>query len=209
MKHLCILIFSLSSTYCIYAQNGDFEGSIEYSIRQVAKNEQIDITLYENAFGTSYTSFIKKGSYKQVYKSASTIDWLVYDNNSNRYYFKQPNKDTIYFTDCSKEPDKYIVKETTLEETILGYTCHSLEVSSSEQKQTIFYAPELKLNPDYFAQHKCYAYNLIAKYCKSVYLKYILETESVIATYEATKINKHKLDDSIFQLPDLPLKILN
>jgi hypothetical protein len=64
----------------------------------------------------------------------------------------------------------------------------------------------LYLDPTFFKDHKFGGYDLITAATESVYLKIISDFGFVKGIAEADSIVEKKLDDNIFELPDLPMK---
>ncbi|GAA4462605.1 hypothetical protein GCM10023093_09530 [Nemorincola caseinilytica] len=189
-------------------QRKEFEGTIEFSTKEVAKDTLAGTGAYTSTFGTSYTTYLKKGSYKQVLEHG-TLEWIMYDKYANRYCFKAHDRDTIYFLDCSKETGRSAIGRIDAQATILGYKCRAIEMKDEEGTQTVFYSPKLRMSKKYFTRHKCMSFDLMSEYCNAPYLKIIAETGSSTIITEAKKVTRKKLDDNIFALPDLPYKQLN
>ena len=133
----------------------------------------------------------------------------MYDNSANRYYFKIPNVDTLYFVDCSIETDEYTIRKTDKKERLIGYNCSSIELTGGGRKHTIFYAPQLYLNPKHLSRSVYHGNNLVAAESESVYLKWITEEESVTSIMSAFKVESKRIDNNTFLLPVLPAKQVN
>ncbi|MEO6151469.1 MAG: hypothetical protein ABIN95_04585 [Mucilaginibacter sp.] len=207
MKNISVIVFMILIIQLkSYAQKADFEGKIEFDTHIKANKPQVKTAIYKEAYGTAFTALIKDGYYKQLYKGASSIEWVIYHPKTNRYYFKKPSVDTLFYIDCSKESQPIEVKRTPGKEVILGYKCRSLKIRSATLKSTVFYAPELPVNPEYFSQFKLHANDKVIKLSRSAYLKWVTEYEFVTITLLATKVQRTKLNYAVFSLPKLPLK---
>jgi hypothetical protein len=211
VNYLYTLSIFLITTACNQpkTQKAEFEGVVEYSIQQVAKSSEKDAMAYRQLYGTSMKAYMRKEWYKQVYKQAAGVDWAMYDNSANRYYFKVPEIDTLYYIDCGLEPEKYNAISTADKVTIAGYKCQSLEMTGGDKKHKIYYAPELYLNPEHLKSNLYGGNNLVAEKTKSVYLKWITVEDKVTSVLTATKVSPAAIPDETFALPKLPFKQIN
>lgn len=210
MKSLYLIFLSIAISLTTLGQAQNFEGKIQFAIEQIANDSTVNITMLVNNFGTGFTSYVKNGNYKQIFIKASKVEWVIYQNEVNRYYYKAPGIDTVYFYDCSKDWN-HTLTVTKLDEadTILGYPCKLLLLEHPDFKYLVFYAPSLPLKPDYFAQCKFGDYNLITENTRSVYLRLVFATREATEIYMAQKVEHLKISDSMFTLPKLPLKQMN
>lgn len=190
------------------SQNVDFEGILSINSQYESFNPELSSQQLKKYFGDSSLVFIKGSYYKYKYLNSAIIDQSIFDPKSNRCYFQYHNIDTLFYINCDKVKDIYsITKKEESEKIILGYQCKKITIKSNNNTTTYYYTPELKLENSDFINHKLNGYNLYWIKTKSIYLM----TESVIYNeYKVknitVKINKMKLDEEIFKIPDLPVK---
>lgn len=200
-----MIVFLLFLKFEALAQTDDFEGTIQFSFSQAAKSEY-------GKTSETYLSFIKMGCNKQVYNNSSHIEWFMYLDKPNRLYCKLPQKDTIFYFDCSKEDRNLKIKKIyklSQKKNILGHDCNQLIVESTMGKETYYYSPQLKLNPQYFSRYRLWGRNVVCQNAQSVFLETSSDNGSIIEIHKATKIDRKKIDDRTFELPDLPQKQVN
>ncbi|MGC1392430.1 MAG: hypothetical protein WA816_15445 [Bacteroidales bacterium] len=209
MKITCFLIIvsTIFSNSC-KIQTNNFEGIIKYSISV----KSLDSTLKQSIdyYGDSVIVYFKDGHYKQEYPNAKNISETFYDNNSKRYYISYHGKDTLYYFDASRTTSKYLFTKIQKPDTILlGFNCKLASVTGQNVTRIFYYAPDLTVSAQSFKNHKYGGYDIFSQNTKSVYLAEITQYRSIIYYFIAYKIEKRKLDDSVFNLPNLPLKKYN
>ncbi len=204
---LHVFILVLFSSTIVKSQTKDFEGIIKYTYKYESLSLDYtgqDLSYY---FGDTSIIYIKNGNYKQVYSNAKGITQVIYHCKSNNYYMLNKNNDTLYFADASSSKQKYQMdNKSSTTKTILNYLCKSITLISQKDTTTYFYASDLAMSSKPFKNHKMGGYNMLTKYIKSVYLEMIYKNENYIGYSKAFSVERIALNDSIFKLPDLPLK---
>ena len=184
-----------------------FEGIIKYHVIYESTSSEISAEFLKTTFGDTAIVYIKGGKYKQVYPNAKGYSEVIYDDRTNNYYLIRPGIDTIFFSNLEFTNEKYsFIFNNKEDSVILGYKCKVAHLKSSNCDAKYYYAPDLLLSPDPFKKHKIGGYDILTKNTKSIYLaKYEIFTGYKIST-SAYFLNKLNLEDSIFTLPNLPIK---
>jgi hypothetical protein len=100
----------------------------------------------------------------------------------------------------------YKVSKTAFTEKVLGYTCKQLLVRNGNDVIEYYYTEELPLDPKYCVNHKMSAYDQVAEQTRGIYLMNVSYVDGIKVTFLARSISQKKVDDKLFELPDLPLK---
>jgi hypothetical protein len=206
MKKLVYLILLFSFQFSFSQSPPDFEGKITY------RNDYFSATGREinKYLGDTVIAYIKKGNYKQVYPTTSLGYSIIYIQKKNLYYNISQIHDTILYEDCFVKDDTVVSTHRTDSITkILGYNCKKVEFIMKKKTITYFYAEQLPINPAYFEKHNKSCYNEYADLSKSIYLKTVISYPDLILTMTAIKIEKKKIKNSEFKLPEKTLLKIN
>jgi hypothetical protein len=213
MKHFFFKLTSLVIFGCFLLPNfaksqlNEFEGCVEYSCQFKSISNQYSTKSLKDYYGDTLIVFIKGGNYKQVYKTSKGLNEAYFDYLTNRYYFLLHGIDTIYYFDAGLTNDLYKVKSfQTANKLILGYHCQCVLLTSSTDSCFYYYTPDLPLSEKYFVNHKYGGYNILTQSIKSIYLAQLSKYRYYIYTSKAYNIENKKLEDSIFKMPNYPLK---
>jgi hypothetical protein len=204
MKFLTFLL--LCFPVLLFSQKKQFEGIIKFSQTEKSEDKQFDLKAYHSFFGDSFTSYIKPGLYRQDYQNSTGIQFVIYNYQTNLYYYKLHHIDTLFFQDCSNPQGDYKIEKSDKELNILNHRCNSLMLISQAFKVQYFYAKDFYINPFFFKEHKYVGYDLFTAAAESVYLGMIVDFGNLKVFIQAESIVEQQLDDEIFKLPNLPLK---
>jgi hypothetical protein len=196
---LLLIIPSVSN-----AQKEYFEGIIKYAVsfnsESISNQDLIDY------YGDTAIVYIKAGKYKIVYPNA-TVMQTIYNDEKNLYYTQIKGLDSLLYIEANNAVTKYKVSASEKSDTtIFGYHCSYIQVISKENSISLYFAQDLPLMYKRFKKHKIGGYNKIIRKTKSTYLIAITSNKYFTSTSVAISIEWKKLDDSIFETPDLPLK---
>ncbi len=183
--------------------NQNFEGILESKVTYTSK---LDGITAQEIFGKSEetdTTYIKDG----FIKSNSNNDlismrlWRYLDTMS--YFFYRSSGDTLWFDRTDSYPYEIMESEIIQNaDTILNYVCNALIIHNDRnQALTYYYAPELKLDPEYYVNFSNNSKYEIMKLIKSVYLGWKIESVSGIMEGRTIKLTHQKLDDKLFDIP--------
>lgn len=206
---VCLLL-TATSLKSQTSQNQDFEGIIKFAYSYTGISENFSSKGLTKYFGDTSIAYIKGGQYKQEYPNAQGIKEVIYDYKSNRYYMVFTNIDTLFYIDASSSNETFFLESNnTQTASFMGYSCKSISVYSSFKDTTLyFYSPELSLSAKPFKNHTISGYNLLTEHTKSVYLAMFYSCKDYKARSIAFSLEKKRLEDSVFYLPNLPIKKL-
>lgn len=196
-EYLFTLLIALS-TLISYGQN--FEGKITY--KNDYKNTKIGDELYTRIAGDTQQYFYKNGNYKSI-TNGTLSQWQLHLANGYKIYnqLNFPNK--IFWTDVSKNDDSIIsVTISKNKETILGYVCDEMIFETKKRTQKYYYNHQLSVNPKLFSNHKYFNWYDYVLRAKALPLKSIIETDDFILTSIAIEVQRIKLEDNLFALPE-------
>jgi hypothetical protein len=198
MKEKSILIFLLLSLSA-FSQN--FEGEIIY--KNICKSNKPDWKIeYCQMITDSIENFhYKNGNYK--YSVPNNQTWTIF-KQSEKKVFRKTKKGQIFWSDANSNNDsitKITVNKKVLK--VLGYDCNELIIESLGVVQKYYYSSKLAIDPKLYKNHPNGNLYNITLITKAIPLKtiFMLEDQGLILESTALKINKGKLDDTVFLIP--------
>jgi hypothetical protein len=210
MKSRIHFLYGLVSSFIFFSCNEkhqDFEGIIKYVVKYESTSNEYPIEYLKAHYGDTSIVYIKGGNYKQVYPHTVEYSEVIYHNLTNQYYLLKVGIDSLFYADVGNSNEKYTLKKSTRPDiTILGYKCNSIIMFHRNVSTLYYYAPSLPLSAKPFRFHKYGGYNILTKKIKSIYLAKYDKYKDFTISSEAFFIEKKNLQDSIFNLPKLPLK---
>jgi len=202
LAFLILLLLSFESN--IHAQENSFEGIIEYQVDIKSKINSIsDETVKTvSGYGNSIKIYFKDGKYYRI--SGFVEEYLGF--NPNQTILKYKNRDTLYsYYDTTDNHLPIQLKHTTKKATIADYACKHMRLTRGKEACDIYYAPDLQQNASKLINFSGGIFYRFAVETGAVWLKMTIENEIGISTFTAIKIKKTKVDDQLFQLPQLPI----
>jgi TonB family protein len=153
-------------------------------------------------YGEYATISIKQGNY---FRQSGMITEYQ-DPKLQKSFIKVQGIDTLFYVDYASDSTEIEnVKKTDDVKKIAGFDCKSIIIKSSKVTRQYYYAPSLYLNPEYDKNNKLGRFDEYAKQTSSIYLANTHEYESFNFSMNATNVEQKRIDDLIFQKPDLPL----
>lgn len=179
----------------------DFSGKIvyQYDFRDTKSGNNITDQL-SGIIGSEQHYFMNSKNYKAFDEDGNLVQ--LYNAESNKYYFPNPNSGEIMEIDGSVMMSE-IISVTKLEgtETILGMTCKILVVTTNTDETTYFYSDEIAVDPSNFSQHKFGGWSEYMKASNGALpLKYTLKNKQYTWTATAVEISKMELSNEEFEL---------
>lgn len=199
-----ILILSIVTS----AQQKDYEGMLEYSSIVKSKEEGISDKLMQKILGTGEKSvmYIKGGNYKLT--SGLSETWYIFLDK--KAYTKFNGIDTLFYQDYSADTNAVFKLSKPVEQkNIAGYSCNTLILETGELNKQYFYAPELYKDPTFDLENKIDRYDVYARETSSIWLAQKVESKNFSLFSECIKVNPGPIADSVFVLPDLPIKTIS
>lgn len=183
-----------------------FEGKITYQNTYISNIPNATSEQFNQMMGTVQEYYIKGNKYKSV-TNGSVSQMQLYVPSENRLYAQLAVSDTLLWSDGSSNPNEplsYEIKQDQAE--ILGYTCDALIVDTKMGKITYYFSEKIKLDPRLYEAHKYGNWALMTGQTGSLPLKIEIETLQFTLVSVATEVKKMELEDSFFDLPELPAK---
>ncbi|HCI72016.1 MAG TPA: hypothetical protein DF712_19805 [Balneola sp.] len=211
MKYITLIIVTLATLFsCSSSEPAintdstnkkDFSGKIvyQYDFRDTKSGNNITDQL-SGTIGSEQHYFINSNNYKAFDEDGNLVQ--LYNAESNKYYFPNPNTGKIMEIDGSFMMSE-IISVTKLEgtETILGKTCKILVVATKTDETTYFYSDEIAVDPSNFSQHKFGGWSEYMKASNGALpLKYILKNEQYTWTSTAVEITRMEIAEEEFVL---------
>lgn len=211
MKYITLIIVTLATLFsCSSSEPAidtdstnerDFSGKIvyQYDFRDTKSGNNITDQL-SGIIGSEQHYFINSNNYKAFDEDGNLVQ--LYNADSNKYYFPNPNTGKIMEIDGSFMMSE-IISVTKLEgtETILGKTCKILVVATKTDETTYFYSDEIAVDPSNFSQHKFGGWSEYMKASNGALpLKYILKNEQYTWTSTAVEITRMEIAEEEFVL---------
>ncbi len=194
----------LGFTYQYITSKNEFEGQIEYLIDVKSKTENISTEKLKSIYGTKMIMYFKDGNYKMSYNGKELIA-IYYLNKTNKQYTNRYGIDSLEVYNMNIENRKLINSNfENTKEKILNRKCELLINELDQTKNYYWFDKKLYLNPSKFENHKFSFINLYFEKAKSPWLKHKYEGTNIEISYTATKITSKKIDEKIFNLPNLP-----
>jgi len=203
---LSIFIFAISSCQKKNTKNNknEFEGKITYEVSVVSKTNNISTQNLQKLYGTKMIKYFKNGNFKMSY-NGEDINTVYFIRNENKEYDYINSIDTLFITPYNEEKRTLLnSKFDNSEKIILDRKCNLLIHELEDTKNFYWYDPSLYINPENYKNSKFSFTDIYFEQAKSPWLKYIYAGKNITITYTAIQITEEKLDDTIFNLPDLP-----
>ena len=161
-------------------------------------------------FGTEMTLYIKNGDNLRQY-NGNDISKVYYLKSSNKEYSQRKNHDSLFVLSCDTFSEKFLNYKRIDSTVMINQRPCKILILESEfskkyhYKSTYYYDASLFINPTDYQNRKFGFVNMYYEFSRAQWLKYVLETKTYSVTYTATKIEKLRVNDSIFKLPNLPM----
>jgi hypothetical protein len=187
---------------------GYWEGTCVYRVSVQSKVEDLrDQDIHKVlTVGDEMTMTVKDGNYKLSTAYADT--YII--KADRKEYIKFRKIDTVFFLNFDADTDRVtgIVRSNAIV-SLGGYPCKGITIETSKVSRQYYYSTTLKTNPDddqydMLAQAELYAMETgggLKMWVRTDY-PYAIEVDSCI------RMNRRRVADSVFRLPDLPISAL-
>ena len=205
MKKIIVILLTNTLWLTLFAQQKDFEGTIDYKVEVKSKIEGVSDKIIKTIFASSdhLTVFIKHGNYLL----RSDLKDEYYIPKKERVYLKFKAVDTLYYLDYSSDTTTLVnVSKLSEEKTIAGQPCQSIRVQTTSFTKKYFYAPALYMSPEYDKHNTIGRYDIYTKETNSIWLACYEEGETYSLSYNCSRLEPKSIDESVFELPKLPEK---
>ncbi|UPT67322.1 MAG: hypothetical protein M0D57_01095 [Sphingobacteriales bacterium JAD_PAG50586_3] len=205
---ISVILISIALHSCAQPTKKEFIGKITYSISVESKTPNATSAEIQSMYGDTMVSHIKNGNFKYIYNGMG-IQQAIYLKSTNTEYDIIKDKDTLYTTDWSKEDRPLTSSEISEDaEDVLGRKCKKITHTISTTKNEYWYDESIYVPADNFKQAKFSHTNVYYEKAQSPYIKFKYTGNSFILTLTAIDIEEMPIDDSIFELPNYPQKVL-
>jgi Gram-negative bacterial TonB protein C-terminal len=199
-----LLIFSIATS----AQMKDYEGILEYTNVVKSKQAEISDKLMQKILGTGEKSviYIKGGNYKLT--SGLSETWHIFLDKKS--YTRFNGIDTLFYQDYSTDTSvDFKILKPVEQKNIAGYVCNTLILETSEWNKHYYYAKDLYKNPAFDLDNKIERYDVYSRETSSIWLAQKVESKAFSLYTECNKVKPGPIADSVYILPDLPIKKLS
>ena len=205
-----LLIALLTAFKLTFSQNNadEFEGKIYYQNSFKFDNSKVDSIEVIKGFGSSSVYSYKKGKYHWA-SFDSGLEFEIFNSELKLMIDKYSTSDSLDLIDVYNKGDSLLSYSINERDTVIcGYKCKSIKLrlssrfDGSEFSRTLYYSPDLKIDPSHFEGVKSYAGEFAYKLMKSVPLKIEMEYTGfpLVISICAVHVEKSKIDDSLFTI---------
>lgn len=218
MKRLVFLFITIIA-FCISSCKSEksFEGVITYKVNVTFTNKNMPHQKYlTEKFGdTLKVLFDTQGNLfrKYIGTGPNGYDFHIYNVNTNNFYGKWKNLDTLYYYNAKKNVLAFIDREIGISDTIFNKPSKYILIkgyipeTGEKVTQKFYYTGFPYVNPKLLQNFKDFFTDEIFKTTKSPFLKYELLMDDCLVTYSVLSVERKKLNPTIFKIPDnIPLK---
>lgn len=199
---LLLVIFVVSCAAGKKGKDKLFTGKITYELNY----ESDDLTADQKAqLPSEMILYVKEHKTKAeqvsaMYTMASIADMkdssviILFDVMGQKLAMKQTNED---MRESLKEMPEMDYTESGITKEILGHTCKKVDVSPAESEDvyTVYYTDEIQV-----PQNINWSQNFGG--IEGLMLEYTMNQQGMTVTFTATEIEKMKISDSEFEIPD-------
>ena len=199
MKKLLTLTITLL-TATVFSQS--FQGGIVYQNTYVSKLPNVTSEQLTEMMGGTQTYTMKGGDYKSS-SNGTLLQWQLYNSKSNKLYSKMSNSETIFWNDCTTNPDQVLKVEVNKGVVkILGYLCDEVILTCNSGIQKYYFNAQFAVDISLFTGHKYGNWYDYLKVAKALPLKSVIENGQFTLTSVAIEVKEIKFDEKAFQLPE-------
>jgi hypothetical protein len=219
-KYLILLFLSISVIASAEETVPEFEGIVTYSVKFVSKSKSVKVGKLAKSSGKMHLYYYKKGCHKW-YSPKGDFEFEIYNPNVNpdvivnKYYAS----DTLYYINTLDSAET-VSKTTTHDKEVIcdklcrGVTFHLSNEKKKEVMRRTWYYPSsgLEFGKGRYTHYKLMGQDYLVNYCGSIPLRIVMDwpARTYYVIYEAVKIEKTTLDDSIFEVDkNAPVKYLD
>lgn len=183
-----------------------FEGIITYQVIMQTRGKSKKYASYKEVFGDTAVFVFSKGRYSMSYPDGK-VEYIKYLRDNNQYR-KMKWLDTLYFQNAGIENSTLfsaLKEKSDLE--VLGRKLDLVSITTSEYKSYNYYDPNMYMNPEYFKNHTLGFMNKYYELAKAPFLYQMIEYDDLRVIHKAIKIEKKKIPDDYFKLPNFIIKL--
>ncbi|MFY0628951.1 MAG: DUF4412 domain-containing protein [Flavobacteriaceae bacterium] len=200
---ICFSLFQ----FTLQAQK-NFEGVIKFKVDFKDKTGEMTKEQIEEYIGNEQTYYLKKGRYKSEMNGSLKV--TTYYNGNDTLFMKTSTINSLMYTLVTNEDEKVLsYKFSDVTETIAGVKCKLVIVKTNKGTHKYYYSKDVRIKPKFYKKHKAGLWSYFMKITKGgISIRSIADLDGSYNSIEAVSIERKKLDDSIFDRPNLPITIM-
>ena len=202
---LCIILASCKSLEKVGESKKDnayFEGKVIYELSYIPKSKNISKEQADLAFGTEQTYTISGNKYKN--EMNGSLGMSQYYLGMDTLYVTTNMSKELLWVDATYINDEVISTELIEDaEVVNGINCNLLIINSTKGSFKYYFNSEYKIDPMNYENHRVGFWDICINQTNSLMLKSILDTKEEYVELNAIDIQKVKINDSEFELPNL------
>lgn len=178
-----------------------FKNSYEWKADDGLTTEQF--TMYMG----DMVEYYFKGSFYKSISNGMYYNEQTYSPKENKLYNLINGSDTLIWINGAINSDtivNYSIEDS--DEVIFGFKCKLFKIETTQGTSEYYFSNEFKLNPDPYVNHHYGNFSLVTSETLAHSLKIIIKNKYANMIFEAVGIEEIKLEDSFFEVPDLPSK---
>ncbi len=188
----------------------DFEGKICYRVSVYVRDNSVQNEYLSRSWGDTMEVYhLRTGHQKRVYYNAGYpgFEWGLYDVTTNTFFNKWNYSDTVYLFDCSSSTTKLRKIDAGPEETVMDKSVKSLvlELYDPIEAKSIttkaLFDEDLKLDPGKYRNFRDNSIDQIYNFTRSHLVKWSIDNQNFVVTFEAFDIQEMMLDEALFAIP--------
>jgi hypothetical protein len=182
----------------------EFQGCITYLIDVQSHSSKITTEQFKSKFGDTLVIYYKKGKFFKEYLNGNEIHKTLYLSSTNCEYTKLRNRADYYTHDCSKQMMKIRgVEKKQSSKIIRQLPTQKVIIKRQKGELIIWFNESLWVDSKYFKKNISFGSNLYFDNAEAMWLKYINRNSVYTVSFNAIKIERKKIDDSLFELSNL------
>ncbi len=205
-KAILIIVLAILYLSAIKSKK-DFEGIIKFKIEYRDKTGKTSNEQVKQIMGNEQVYYLKKDKYKSELNGF--LNMKLFYNGNDTVFLKIKHQDKLIYRLVNEEPDKKILshKYTDITETIAGIKCKLLKVTTNKGTIDYYYSDEVRIDPKYYENHKFGLWSSLMKLTNGgISIKSISDFHDSYESIELISLQRKKLDDTIFERPNLPIE---
>jgi len=180
-----------------------FEGKVYYDFTMKDKSGEMPEEAVKMMFGSEQV-YTQKGN-KYINEFGGQMKMKQYYLGGDSMFMQMLGVEGLLWNDVGENTDELISMDITENAAkVMGINCDLLTIKSKEGTAQYYYSKDYPINPEGYKNHKYDFWDMYVEKAKAIPLKAIADSEEFYIEATATKIEPMKIDESEFDLPNLP-----
>ncbi len=183
--------------------NDSFEGKVYYDFMMKDKSGEMPEEAMKMMFGDEQVYTQKDNKYKNEF--GGQMNMKQYYLGGDSMFVEMLGIEGLMWNDARENTNELISIDITENAAkVMGINCDLLTIKSKEGTDQYFYSKDYPMNPKDYKNHKYEFWDIYVEKAKAVPLKVIADSDEFYIEATATKIEPMNIDDSEFELPNIP-----